>query len=301
MKGSVLSVALPTAGNRFARHNNPLPTPKESSSMHIAFLTSNDIRHGYVVDAIRARCDVVAVVYQDTGYVPANTAKLEIDDETAAIVKLHFDERRRQEVAFFGDRAELVLDGAGCAVRTVDPTTLNSEATLDFLRANDVEAVVVYGTGMIKSPLLEAFPGHMINMHLGLSPYYRGTATNFYPLVNDEPEYVGATIHLIDAGIDSGAIIHHARPEITADDMPHTVGCKAILAGLEKLIQAVHELEAGTLKSVPQWEVPDSKLYLRKHYHPSQVVQLYRLIDDGLFPKYAARRHEVENSMRLVP
>jgi folate-dependent phosphoribosylglycinamide formyltransferase PurN len=269
--------------------------------MRFAILTSNDIRHRYVVNSLRAACDVAAVCYQDTGYVPADTAADSIDDCTAAVVKHHFDERRRQEQLFFGHDAEPVTDSPTCGVRVVDTKSLNTPETLTFLRRREVEAVVVYGTGLIKPPLIDAFAGRMLNLHLGLSPYYRGTATNFYPLLNDEPEYVGATIHLIDPGIDTGPIVHHARPDITADDMPHTAGNKAIQAGLQKLIQAIEELQAGTLKAVPQWKVPNPKLYLRKHYHPSQVVRLYEMIEQGLFPNYAARKHQVQDTMRLVP
>ena len=161
--------------------------------------------------------------------------------------------------------------------------------------------MVVYGTGLIKPPLLDRFSGRMINMHLGLSPYYRGTATNFYPLLNNEPEFVGATIHMISAGIDSGDIVHHSRPEIVADDMPHTVGCKAILAGIDKMIQTLTELEAGAMVATPQWPVAGAKLYLRADYHPGQVRKLYELIAEGLFPNYVSRKHHVENTFRLLP
>ncbi|MCP4251676.1 MAG: hypothetical protein GY778_31965 [bacterium] len=268
--------------------------------MRIGILTSNDTRHRYVVNALRAELDVSAVCYQDTGYVPADTAADAIDERTAAIVAHHFDERRRQEQAYFGHDADAVVDSPTCGVRWVDTKTLNTPATLVFLQSCGVEAVAVYGTGLIKSLLLEAYGDRMINLHLGLSPYYRGTATNFYPLLNDEPEYVGATIHLIDRGIDSGAIVHHARPEITADDQPHTVGCTAIQAGVIKLVQALRELSAGRLVTVPQWPVTNPRLYLRKDYHPSQVVELYRMIEQGLFPRYVARKHRVENAMRLI-
>ena len=74
------------------------------------------------------------------------------------------------------------------------------------------DVVLVFGTGILREPLLSAFDGRIINIHLGLSPYYRGAGTNFWPLVNREPEYVGATIHYLDAGIDTGPIISHARP-----------------------------------------------------------------------------------------
>ncbi len=268
--------------------------------MKIGILTGADVRHRYFVNALRTDFAVSAVCYQDTGYVPAETAAGELDEETARIVKHHFDERRRQEQVFFGRDAEFVTESPECGVRRVDRRTLSTDDTLRFLQRRGVDAVAVYGTNLIKSPLLEAFAGRMLNMHLGLSPYYRGTATNFYPLLNDEPEYVGATIHLIDAGIDSGPIVRHARPEITADDMPHTVGCKAILAGIEAVKRSLEELQTGRLDPAPQWEVPNPRLYLRKDYHPSQVVKLYEMIDAGLFPRYAKRKSIVENAMRLM-
>lgn len=269
--------------------------------MRVGILTSNDIRHRYFVNALRRRLHVVAVGYQDTGYIPAKTDADTVDPATAAIVAHHFDERRRQELAFFGHDAEMLTDSPECGVRFLDPKTLNSNDTVAFLRSREVNAVAIYGTSLIKPPLLDAYAGRLINMHLGLSPYYRGTATNFYPLVNGEPQYVGATIHLIDAGIDSGPILHHARPDITADDLPHTVGCKAILAGIEKVIQSFKELQAGKLQPVPQWTPENPRLYLRADYKPAHVVKLYQLIEDGLFKRYAARKHELAPKVRLVP
>jgi len=251
--------------------------------LKVGILTSTDTRHRYFVNALRRACNLVAVCYQDTGYSPSKAAET-VNGQTARIVKHHFDERTRQETFFFGHDAERLADSRTCGVAHVTPETLNTPDTVDFLRRRGAEAVVVYGTSLVKEPLLSAFAGRMTNMHLGLSPYYRGTATNFYPLVNDEPEYVGATIHLIDPGIDSGDIIHHARPEIVADDMPHTVGCKAILAGIEKVIQTLGELAAGTMQSVPQWKPPNARLYLRKHYKPEHVVQLYDMIEASLSP-----------------
>jgi methionyl-tRNA formyltransferase len=269
--------------------------------MRVAILTANNIRHRYFVNAIREEHDVVAVCYEDPGYVPARARRDEIDEHTRAVVDHHFAERTRQEQHYFGHNADLVPNGNGRVVREVDRSTLNSADTVNLLKRQGVDVALVYGTDLIQPPLLGAYAGRLINMHLGLSPYYRGTATNFYPLLNDEPEYVGATIHVLDAGIDTGPILHHARPEIGADDMPHTVGCKAILVGIEKVKQALREAQAGALQPVPQWPVPNPKVYLRKHYHPRQVVKLYEMIEAGLFPRYVARKHFVESAVRLIP
>ncbi|MCH7526147.1 MAG: hypothetical protein IID39_01800 [Planctomycetes bacterium] len=269
-------------------------------ALRVGILTGNDLRHRYFVNAVAAHFDVVAVGCQNVAYQPEDAARRPTNARTTEILRHHFDERRRQEDSFFGHQADF-RDSTERCVRSLDPDSLNGMETVQFLENRRVDVVLIYGTDLIKPPLLDRFAGCTINMHLGLSPYYRGTATNFSPLVNDEPEYVGATILLLDPGIDSGPIIHHARPDIVAEDLPHTVGCKAILAGIEKVIQALGEFETGELATVPQWKPPDAKLYLRKDYHPSQVVKLYELIEAGLFPNYVARKKTVQDAFRLIP
>ena len=46
-----------------------------------------------------------------------------------------------------------------------------------------------------------------INIHMGVSPYYRGTDCNYWTLVDDNPHLVGATIHMISKGLDSDQIL----------------------------------------------------------------------------------------------
>lgn len=297
---------MPRSGSAASRlpEANPTPPinrterrPADNLRMRIAVLTSNEIRHRYVARALADEFDVRLVGYQETGYRPADIEPQTPSARTAAIVKHHFQERTRQERAFFGNNSRLL---PAAHLLQLTPETLNSTATIDALAAAGAELVVIYGTSLIRPPLLDAFAGRMINLHLGLSPYYRGTATNFYPLVNDEPQYVGATVHLIDAGIDSGPILHQGRPDITADDMPHTAGCKAILVGVELLKRTLGEWEAGDVNPVPQWRMPSPRLYLRRHYRAEHVVRLYEMIEAGLFPRYAARKAQVEPRVRLV-
>jgi len=268
--------------------------------MRLGILTSVETRHRYFVQALRARCEVAAVGYEQTAYSPVAVACNDLTTGEAGVVTHHFAERARQEEAFFGHDSEFVNPGGPCSVVHLRPGRLNTSSTLAFLESAGIDTVVVYGTNSVKAPLLDHWPGRMINMHLGLSPYYRGTATNFYPLLNEEPEYVGATIHLLDASIDGGPIFAHARPQIVADDMPHTIGCKAILAGIEKLIDVLSDLEKGQAVAVPQWPVEGARLCLRKDYHPRQVVDLYKKIEAGLIPAYVARAGQVAGRVRLV-
>jgi hypothetical protein len=268
--------------------------------MKLGILTSVETRHRYFVNALRSHLDVVAVAYEETGYSPATVDSNDLTPDESRIVAEHFAERARQEEIFFGVDSDFVSDDPRCPTRRLPPGALNSPDTLAFLETAGVDMAAVFGTNLIRPPLLDRWPGRMVNMHLGLSPYYRGTATNFYPLVNDEPEYVGATIHLLDAGIDSGAILKHARPQIVADDMPHTIGCKAILAGIEAMMAVLRALDRGAITPVPQWQVPNPRVYRRKDYRPSHVVELYRQVEAGSIRRYVERARRAAGQVKLV-
>ena len=45
-------------------------------------------------------------------------------------------------------------------------------------------------------------------MHGGLSPWYKGGATHFWPTYLMEPEFTGITVHETTKDLDAGAIIH---------------------------------------------------------------------------------------------
>lgn len=268
--------------------------------MKIGVLTSVETRHRYFAQMMFAHLPVFAIGYEQTGYSPATFDIRETTPEEARVITQHFAERTRLEEMYFGHTSHTIEESSECLVRTFPSGQLNTPATVDFLCSAEVDTLIVYGTNLIKEPLLSRFSGRIVNMHLGLSPYYRGTATNFYPLLNEEPQYVGATIHLIDAGIDTGPILAHARPEITSEDQPHSIGCKAIQAGIDKLISVLAEWDEGRRKPVPQWKVPQSRLYLRKDYHPSQVVALYQKLDTGMITKYVERTADVAEKIRLI-
>jgi len=267
--------------------------------MKFGLLTSVDIRHRYFARRMYGRFSVSAIAYEKTGYAHANLVD-DLTPDERVVVNNHFAERKRQEQLFFGLNCQWVEDSASCRVRHLEPGTLNTDDTLNFFMDQQVEALAVFGTNLIRNPLLKHFSGRLINLHLGLSPYYRGTATNFYPLLNEEPQFVGATIHLLDAGIDSGPILRHARPEIVSSDRPHTLGCKAIERGIQAMIEVVQEFQTRKLTPVLQWEQKNSKLYLRKDYHPRQVIEMYQKFERGLISNYLSRAKELEQGLRLI-
>jgi methionyl-tRNA formyltransferase len=147
---------------------------------------------------------------------------------------------------------------------------------------------VLYGCGIVREPLLAEWDRRTVNMHLGLSPYYRGHATNFWPLVNGEPECVGATIHLATLDVDAGPVLRQVRPDAAPDDDNHDLGCKTIAAGASALPEALHPFDAGTLEGRAQ--EPGGRIYRHADFEASAVVELRRRLAEGMVPAYLAEK-----------
>ena len=218
-------------------------------------------------------------------------------DDDHATIAAHFASRDEAEARYFAGDEQLRL-APGAVDRVGPPNIINDPSEIDRMASLEPDLVLVFGTGLLRQPTIDRFAGRIINLHLGLSPYYRGAGTNFWPLVNREPEFVGATIHYLDAGIDTGAMIAHARPDIEPADGPHDVGNKAIVAAARVLAAAAWAHVRGQARSVPQ--EGRGRLYQRKDFSADAVRRLYQQFSQGMIAEYLANRAERDRPLRLL-
>jgi len=96
-----------------------------------------------------------------------------------------------------------------------------------------------FGASFIKGLLAERIIAKgALNIHMGISPYYRGSSCNFWALYDGNPDLVGATIHLISKGLDSGGMLYHARPKSEPMD-PFVLGMRAVEAAQDSLVDRI--------------------------------------------------------------
>lgn len=256
--------------------------------MRAIVLTSSLRRHAYVANSLASRFDVACVWRERKTFDPLSYAEC---DEDASVIRLHFAARDASEEAYFADHDRVTVQS-----RSILPNGCNDAGEIDAMRRLRPDVVLVFGTGLLKRPLIEAFPGRILNIHLGLSPYYRGAGTNFWPLVNGEPEYCGATIHFLDAGVDTGPVIMHVRPEMQASDGPHDIGNKTIVAAARALGDAASAHASGGVRGVEQ--SGGGRLYKRADFSADAVRRLYANFEGGMIADYL--RHRAERDARLV-
>ena len=127
------------------------------------------------------------------------------------------------------DNAEAgILDlarNANIPAGTIDESRFKTRLSDDIeasvaerLKAANVELLVLAGyMRMVKTPLLEAFPHRMINIHPSLLPQFPGLEAWKQALEAGATE-TGCTVHYVDDGMDTGEIIAQERVAILPGD-----------------------------------------------------------------------------------
>jgi len=110
-------------------------------------------------------------------------------------------------------------------------TRLTEEAELeyrDYLLKLGTDYILLAGfMRMIKTPLLDAFPRRIINIHPSLLPKYSGLQVHERVYANKEKES-GCTVHFVDAGMDSGDIIGQATVSLNDDETVESIAAKVL-------------------------------------------------------------------------
>ena len=149
-------------------------------------------------------------------------------------------------------------------------SSINAPEALEHLKALAPAVVVVNGTRIIAKKVLEGTTAPFINMHAGITPLYRGVHGAYWALAKGDRAHCGVTVHLVDAGIDTGSILGQALIDPTPADSFVTYPFLQLAAGLPLLIDAVKAALDGTLKSKPG---PEGASRLWSHPTLAQYVK----------------------------
>lgn len=70
---------------------------------------------------------------------------------------------------------------------------------------------------LVKQPLLDAFPSRILNIHPSILPAFPGLRA-WQQALDAGVHETGCTVHLVDAGMDTGPILMQARVPVLMDD-----------------------------------------------------------------------------------
>jgi len=123
-----------------------------------------------------------------------------------------------------------------------DDRAARDEAMAEWLRGRGVDLVVLAGYMHLLTPaFLDRFPDAIVNVHPSLLPSFPGAHAVEEQIAAGVTES-GATVHLVDEGIDSGPILAQERVPVLAGDTPATLHERIKKVEHELLPKVVREL-----------------------------------------------------------
>ena len=153
-------------------------------------------------------------------------------------------------------RVREIMDSAG-----LDDTPLPPDCYQRFASANDPavaflivtaepDVVVVNGTRILSRALLGslgAIPVPVLNTHAGITPAYRGVHGGYWARARGDVARCGVTVHMVETGVDTGAIIAQAVIAPGPRENFFTYPTLQTAAAVPPLLKAVRDARAGTL------------------------------------------------------
>lgn len=124
----------------------------------------------------------------------------------------------------------------------------NAKDCEELIRAAKPEVIVVYGTMLIRDHIAELAARCTLNMHTGLSPFYRGDSTLFWPIYYNQMSKLGVTVHELVSEVDGGGIVYTGNVDYEPGDTETHIFAKGVRKGADLYLQAVADALDGSIK-----------------------------------------------------
>lgn len=234
-------------------------------------LTSTDSRHRYFAARLAQRFNVVMALGE------AKRNYYTTQNEQSDLVRQHFARLREAEQRWFQ------LPPTLSPLEVISVADINAPETLERVRQHRIDCVCLFGTTILRTPWLHAFPDRIINLHLGLAPFYRGSATLFWPFVFRELEYLGTTIHLAIERVDAGAILHRVPAKLLPGDDYYAITNRLIRDSIDKFPDIVEDYVAGRI--LPQAQTgTGGRVFRKADFTEAALAKALAYAGEGLAP-----------------
>lgn len=155
------------------------------------------------------------------------------------------------------------------ASKVIFVPSVNSAECISLFQKIKPELVIVSGTRIISKEVLKATPVKFVNIHAGITPKYRNVHGGYWAIANNDMENCGVTVHLVDAGIDTGKIIYQEKISVTLKDNFSTYPILQLAEGIICLKKALNDIFENKLS------FKQNNLESNLWYHPTLWQYIY--------------------------
>ena len=247
---------------------------KISNEIKLVVLIGDDLRHQYFLFKLNSKHSISAVFIEKSEY-PQPIAKTENEKNAWT---WFFDRRKTAEYETITPILNIKTVNKP-DIFHVKKSGLNSLDTLTRLKEISPDFIACFGTGILNDRILSNFPDCIFNLHVGIPEYYRGSSCNFWPIYNSDLKNLGATIHLIEKGIDTGKIAGAKPISLEPKDNEQTLMLKTLKEGTQLMDETIDKWKKGrlSLKQQPR----KGKLYNMRDLKPIAILKVKNMVESG--------------------
>ncbi len=165
-------------------------------------------------------------------------------------------------------------------VELVTTPEINSDTVRRKLEDLKPDLVLVNGTTIVRPATLGNTP-LVLNIHAGLSPYYRGSFCTEWALLNHDPLNIGYTIHRVSGRIDGGDILTQGRVAIEPGDTARSIHMKLIRESAHDALRIIGHLRTGSTPTFYEQLAGEGFLYLARHWTSAHHIALGSMLRRG--------------------
>ena len=243
--------------------------------MKITIFTSNQIRHNYFINSLAKICDTVYAVQECNTIFPG---KVQDFYAKSAVMQEYFKHVIQAESDIYGQIEFTQNNVKTLPIKSGDLNFLDQQALAPALES---DLYIVFGASFIKGWLIDYLvEKKALNIHMGVSPYYRGSSCNFWALYDRNPHMVGATIHYLSKGLDSGPILYNVFPHEDFST-PFHFTMLATLAAQKSLVEKIKSQEIFKMEPHIQDKTMQIR-YTKNNEFNDQVAQDFLNRKDNL-------------------
>ncbi len=264
--------------------------------MNALIICGDHFRHRYMLEPVfkkfkKIKCIIMKRESQIKG---KKTAVLNKNERR--LLSKHFKLRYQKETKFFGTKTIYDLISNKNILET-NQKNLNSRKTINYIQKFKPSVCFLMGPNLLSNRLIKVLPKNTFNIHLGLSPWYRGSATLFWPSYNLEPWKTGITFHKLSPDADAGPIIHQSVAKLKKGMDLFDLSISAIKEGkkdFKKIIEFI--LKRKKIKSYNQRFY--GKSYSGSFFRASHLKVIYELFNDHMVDYFI--KHKIKSHIKKL-
>jgi methionyl-tRNA formyltransferase len=245
-----------------------------SQSKNIILMVGDGLRHQYFFRQLNSRHPIAAVFILSSNY-PKPTAMTKEENDAW---NWFFERRKEFEKNTLTPTLELKTQNKPDIIN-IEGSKLNSPETLSLIKKYSPGFIAVFGIGILKKEILSYCPDSIYNLHVGLPEFYRGSSCNFWPIYNRDFKNLGATVHKVEIGIDTGKIAEKKVITLKSDDNEQSIMWKTLEVGTRLMDETLQKWKQNALHLTTQKQI--GKQYKMNEFNPAAILNVKLMVESG--------------------